>query len=51
MVEVLSGVAAGEVVVVGGLERMGEGLPVAPRPAAAPTQDTGSPAPATKRGG
>lgn len=30
-VEVLSGVAAGELVVVGGLERMGEGLPLAPR--------------------
>jgi len=31
-VEVVSGVQAGEIVVVGGLERMGEGLPVAPRP-------------------
>lgn len=51
VVEVLSGVAAGEVVVVGGLERMGEGLPVAPRAGPAPTQDTGSSAPATKRGG
>jgi membrane fusion protein (multidrug efflux system) len=34
-VEILSGVAAGELVVVGGLERMGEGMPVAPRPPAA----------------
>jgi membrane fusion protein (multidrug efflux system) len=32
VVEVVSGVTAGEAVVVGGLERMGEGLPVAPRP-------------------
>lgn len=32
LVEVVSGVQAGEVVVVGGLERMGEGAPVAPRP-------------------
>lgn len=32
VVEVTSGVQAGETVVVGGLERMGEGLPVAPRP-------------------
>lgn len=30
-VEILSGVVAGDTVVVGGLERMGEGLPVAPR--------------------
>ena len=33
-VEVVSGVNAGELVVVGGLERMGEGMPVAPRPRA-----------------
>jgi membrane fusion protein (multidrug efflux system) len=32
VVEVVSGVQAGEIVVVGGLERMGEGAPVAPRP-------------------
>jgi membrane fusion protein (multidrug efflux system) len=32
VVEVISGVQAGETVVVGGLERMGEGMPVAPRP-------------------
>lgn len=43
MVEVLSGVQPGELVVVGGLERMGEGMPIAPQlrgsppaPAAAP---------------
>ena len=32
VVEIVSGVQAGEIVVVGGLERMGEGAPVAPRP-------------------
>src|SRR5687768_2867438 len=32
MVEIVNGVQAGEIVVVGGLERMGEGAPVAPRP-------------------
>jgi membrane fusion protein (multidrug efflux system) len=32
VVEVLSGVNAGEQVVVGGLERMAEGMKVAPRP-------------------
>lgn len=32
MVEILSGVVAGEQVVVGGLERMAEGMAVAPRP-------------------
>ena len=36
LVEVLSGVQAGEQVVVGGLERMGEGAPVAPRPRVRP---------------
>jgi membrane fusion protein, multidrug efflux system len=47
-VEIVSGVQAGEVVVVGGLERMGEGMPVAPqsrRPApdsAAARADTGA---------
>jgi len=30
-VEILDGVAEGELVVIGGLERMGEGMPVAPR--------------------
>ena len=34
VVEVLSGVKAGELVVVGGLERMGEGMPVAANPRA-----------------
>lgn len=51
LVEVLSGVQAGETVVVGGLERMGEGMPVAPRPRGqatppatpADTGDTGAP--------
>jgi membrane fusion protein (multidrug efflux system) len=45
VVEVLSGVQAGETVVVGGLERMGEGMPVAPRPRAsspAATADSGA---------
>ena len=32
VVEILSGVNAGEQVVVGGLERMNEGMPVAPKP-------------------
>ena len=32
VVEIVSGVTAGEQVVVGGLERMADGLPVAPRP-------------------
>ncbi|HJU64856.1 MAG TPA: efflux RND transporter periplasmic adaptor subunit, partial [Gemmatimonadaceae bacterium] len=32
IVEVLSGVEAGELVVIGGLERMAEGMPVAPKP-------------------
>jgi membrane fusion protein (multidrug efflux system) len=36
MVEIVDGVAAGEAVVVGGLERMAEGMPVAPRTGAAP---------------
>jgi membrane fusion protein (multidrug efflux system) len=43
-VEVLSGVQPGEQVVVGGLERMAEGMPVAPRPRAAPA-DSGAPPP------
>jgi membrane fusion protein (multidrug efflux system) len=46
VVEILNGVQAGETVVVGGLERMGEGMPVAPRPRGqatppAATSDTG----------
>jgi hypothetical protein len=32
VVEILSGVTEGEQVVVGGLERMAEGMPVAPQP-------------------
>lgn len=37
-VEVVSGVQAGEAVVVGGLERMAEGMPVGPRPRGAKAQ-------------
>ena len=40
VVEILSGVQAGEQVVVGGLERMGEGMPVAPRAAIAAKDST-----------
>jgi len=40
VVEVLSGVQAGEPVVVGGLERMAEGMPVAPRPRVAAVSRT-----------
>jgi len=41
VVEILSGIKAGELVVVGGLERMAEGMPVAGHPRAkAPTVDT-----------
>jgi membrane fusion protein (multidrug efflux system) len=40
VVEVLSGVQAGEPVVVGGLERMAEGMPVAPRPRVAEVSRT-----------
>jgi multidrug efflux pump subunit AcrA (membrane-fusion protein) len=36
IVEILSGVRAGEQVVVGGLERMAEGVRVAPRPQVVP---------------
>ena len=36
VVEILSGIQPGELVVVGGLERMAEGMPVAPRPRTAP---------------
>jgi membrane fusion protein (multidrug efflux system) len=46
-VEVLSGVQAGEAVVVGGLERMAEGMPVAPQPRAG-TGDSAA-APRTER--
>jgi len=40
VVEILSGVQAGEQVVVGGLERMAEGMPVAPRTAMAARDST-----------
>jgi multidrug efflux pump subunit AcrA (membrane-fusion protein) len=40
MVEVISGVQAGEQVVVGGLERMAEGMAVAPRPRAGVGEET-----------
>ncbi len=40
VVEIVSGVDAGEQVVVGGLERMAEGMPVAPRPRAAQGDST-----------
>jgi membrane fusion protein (multidrug efflux system) len=46
-VEVVSGVQAGERVVVGGLERMAEGMPVAPRQRAA-GDSARSPAPAAR---
>jgi membrane fusion protein (multidrug efflux system) len=44
VVEILSGVAAGEQVVVGGLERMGEGMSVAARPMNAAGGDAPPPA-------
>ena len=47
MVEVVSGVQAGEIVVVGGLERMGEGAPVAPRPRGQATPPQATPPQAT----
>jgi membrane fusion protein (multidrug efflux system) len=47
VVEVLSGVAAGEAVVVGGLERMGEGMPIAPRGAPPPGAPGSDAAPGT----
>jgi membrane fusion protein (multidrug efflux system) len=48
-VEILSGIEAGELVVVGGLERMADGMPVAPQPRGgaapqAPPADSTSPA-------
>jgi membrane fusion protein (multidrug efflux system) len=43
VVEVVSGVRPGEPVVVGGLERMAEGMPVAPRPRAAPGDSAAAP--------
>jgi membrane fusion protein (multidrug efflux system) len=46
LVEVVSGVRAGEQVVVGGLERMAEGMPIAPRPRAVPGDGPASVSPA-----
>jgi membrane fusion protein, multidrug efflux system len=46
VVEVVSGIRAGEQVVVGGLERMAEGAPVAPRPRAVPHDEPVSVSPA-----
>ena len=48
IVEIVSGVQAGETVVVGGLERMGEGAPVAPRPRGQPTPPATPPDSAAK---
>jgi membrane fusion protein (multidrug efflux system) len=41
VVEIVSGVAVGEQVVVGGLERMAEGMPVGPRPRVSPDTAVG----------
>lgn len=46
VVEVVSGVRAGEQVVVAGLERMAEGMPIAPRPRVAPRDGPASVSPA-----
>jgi len=46
VVEILKGVEAGELVVVGGLERMAEGMPVAPRPRT-PAPDSAAAPPAS----
>ncbi len=52
IVEIVSGVKAGEQVVVGGLERMAEGMPVAPRPRGqAPNSDTPAAAAAAPKPG
>ena len=48
-VEILSGVNAGELIVVGGVDRMSEGMPVAPQPRGGPVENPGAPAPG--RGG
>ncbi len=50
VVEVLNGVQAGETVVVGGLERMGEGMPVAPRPRGQASPPAAPPDSAAKAG-
>jgi hypothetical protein len=42
MVEILSGVEPGVLVVVGGLERMNEGMPLAPRPRGTAGQGAGA---------
>jgi hypothetical protein len=44
MVEILSGLKDGEQVVVGGLERMAEGIPVAPQPVESDSGDAPTPA-------
>ena len=50
IVEIVSGVKAGELVVVGGLERMAEGMPVAARPRGqAPNSDTAAAAAAAPK--
>jgi membrane fusion protein (multidrug efflux system) len=46
VVEIVSGVRAGEQVVVAGLERMAEGMPIAPRPRSAPRDAPASVTPA-----
>ena len=46
VVEVVSGVRAGEQVVVAGLERMAEGMPIAPRPRVVPKDGPATVAPA-----
>jgi membrane fusion protein (multidrug efflux system) len=52
IVEIVSGVQSGELVVVGGLERMAEGMPVAPRPRGqAPNADTAAAAAAAPKSG
>jgi len=47
VVEIRSGVAEGEQVVVGGLERMAEGMPVAPQPRGSAPPDTAAPSAAS----
>jgi multidrug efflux pump subunit AcrA (membrane-fusion protein) len=46
VVEVVSGVRPGEQVVVGGLERMAEGMPIAPRPRVVPQDGPAAVSPA-----
>jgi membrane fusion protein (multidrug efflux system) len=47
-VEVLSGVKAGEIVVVGGLERMGEGIPLMGKPRSGNPAAAGQAGPSTR---